>query len=319
MVKPSHRSTVRELYIHHIAWGGVCLLLFFAVLMLWFLNQELGRKTVNLEHTLAAISRETCSVRTPWQAGTTKQFSVPTPHGNREYGVHLPANFNKTQYYPTLFYYGGKGGTWQQGEAISGINQLPVIAIYPSPTHGTDGALSWQSAPYSSGADDIAFTKAILTDIQSTLCVDRTRIYAMGMSNGGGIVSLLSCKMSDTFAAVGIGAAALYYPDARCTPSQPVPLINIHGDADGIVPYYGSATRKLPPIDSWMQWRAEQNHCLPLPQTSPAPALTITTTVWQSCAHNATVQNVKIQGGGHIWNNAIRDTAWQFMSQFSLQ
>lgn len=319
MPKQSHRSTVRELYIHHIAWGGVCLALFFAALALWFLNQELSRKTTSLERTLSSLSRETCRVRQSWQPGTTKQFTASTPQGKREYGIHLPKEFSTTQYYPALFYYGGKGGTHLQAETMSGIGSLPVIAVFPAPTVGTDGALAWQSAPYASGADDIAFTKSILRDITSSLCIDRTRVYAMGMSNGGGFASLLSCKMSNTFAAVGLGAAALYYPAAGCVPSEPVPLINIHGDADSIVPYLGSINRRLPAIDTWMQWRAEQNHCLPLPQMSPSPALTITTTTWLSCSENATVQNVRLQGGGHVWNTAIRDTAWQFMSQFSRQ
>ena len=258
-------------------------------------------------------------MRNPWQAGTTKQLSVATQSGTRDYGVHLPSGFKNNQYYPVVFYFGGKGGTHIQGEAVSGLNDLPVIAIYPAPTMSTDGRWAWQSAPYSSSSDDVAFTKNILESIQANLCIDRTRVYAMGMSNGGGIVSLLSCEMPKTFAAVGLGAAALYYPAAGCVPSEPVPLINIHGDADGIVPYYGSPTRKLPAIDSWMQWRAEKNRCLPLPQSRPAASLTITTTTWLSCGNNATVENVRIQNGGHTWNNEIRDIAWQFMSQFSLQ
>ncbi len=137
------------------------------------------------------------------------------------------------------------------------------------------------------------------------------------MSNGGGMVSLLSCKLSDRFAAFGIVAGAMYYPAGGCTPPQPTPLINIHGDSDSSVPYGGSAVRKLPDIASWSADRAKDNGCNPQPTTTNIDAVT-TLTSWSGCRNNASVQNIRLRGGGHLWWPEATQTLWQFMSKHSL-
>ena len=43
----------------------------------------------------------------------------------------------------------------------------------------------------------IQFTHTILNELMANLCVDRTRVYATGNSNGGGFVSKLTrCILS---------------------------------------------------------------------------------------------------------------------------
>lgn len=132
-----------------------------------------------------------------------------------------------------------------------------MIAAYPQ---GASNAAEnrtgvWYSAPYyNTTVDDVQFTKDILTDLASLLCINLHRFYAAGKSNGGGFVSYLACR-SDTaglFAAFASASPALY-PESlaftgvggvdngqpACDPGRAVPIINSHGEQDQTIPYLG--------------------------------------------------------------------------------
>lgn len=169
------------------------------------------------------------------------------------------------------------------------IASLPLIAAYPqgAPNTAENRSAVWYSAPYAnSTVDDVQFTKDILTDLTSFLCVDLHRIYASGKSNGGGFAAYLACR-EDTaglFAAFAPVSAALY-PESlafsgiqgvddgqgqgqeECEPGRSVPIINSHGEQDQTIPYLGR-NDTAPPRGSGLygegtstvnvpQWRAE--------------------------------------------------------------
>ena len=54
-------------------------------------------------------------------------------------------------------------------ETTTEISKLPVIAIYPEGTGGTNGS-SWEGAPYSTGANDVQFTTDLLNELESKYC-----------------------------------------------------------------------------------------------------------------------------------------------------
>lgn len=326
MVKKSkptrRRPSLQSIYIHHVVWACICLILISLLLALWLNTQSLNQKTLALEQRLSKIqptpsAPPSCEARDPWLAGTTKKFDITTDSITRSFYVHLPQNFSATTYYPLLMFFPGKGTGAPAGQQQGGFDAFPAVAVYPEPTVGLDSALSWQGAPYSSGVNDIQFVSAILDKVQGQLCIERTRIYAAGLSNGGGMVSLLSCQLPDRFAAYGIVAGAMYYPDGGCAPPRPTPLINIHGDGDPIVPYNGSEQRKLPQIDEWVARRALKNGCSLTPVVTHLD-LASTVTTWQFCKDKATVQNVRLHNGGHIWLPSASSTLWQFFKNHSL-
>ncbi|MDB5176444.1 MAG: putative polyhydroxybutyrate depolymerase, polyhydroxybutyrate depolymerase [Candidatus Saccharibacteria bacterium] len=306
-------------YMHHVAWGIVCILLLAVVLGLLTQAQTLSNNNSDLRRQLAAakMPSTTCRVTGQWQANTTKQLAISAPSGSRDYFVHTPKDFADTKYYPLLMFYPGRGASAQAAEAAYKLDALPAVVVYPTPTMGAGGMLAWQGAPYSSGSDDIGFTTAILDKTMSDLCIDRTKVYAAGMSNGGGFTSLLSCKLSSRFAAYAIVSGALYYPNGDCTPPRPSPLISIHGDQDQTVPYDGSVFRKLPPVDDWIAARAAKNGCNNPPTTTYSNGDAVAT-VWNNCKNGASVENVRIEGGIHAWGQIPNEQIWQFLSRFSL-
>ena len=310
--KKLKRPSLASVYVHHIAWGIVSLALLAFSAMLWLNNQDIKQQSMSLEQQLASLQQPSCEARVTWKSNTTKLFTISSHASERSYRVHLPADFDANRYYPAVFYFPGRGGSSIDGDRSSGVNTLPVIAIYPEPTKGI-GGFAWQGAPYSSPANDVQFVSDILDRVNGQLCIKRDQVYAMGMSNGGGLVSLLSCYLSDRFTAFGVVGAAFYYPASDCTPKHPRPFISVHGDNDSVVPYNGSFARKLPGIEQWSARRALDNGCSSRPFVVARGTETITT--WQFCRDNATVQNIRIHGGKHVWTADAPTVLWQFLSR----
>src|SRR5947209_15439212 len=86
---------------------------------------------------------------------------------------------------------------------------------------------------------DVRFISELIDTLRAAYNIDPTRIYANGLSIGGGMAFVLSCTLSDRIAAVGMVAAAQSLPSSWCTDHRPVPMIAFHGTADPIVPYQG--------------------------------------------------------------------------------
>lgn len=308
-----HRYRV---HMHHLAWGVVCLLLLLTLSGILVRAQSLELQNASLQqqlHALKTAPEGTCHTAATWQPDSTTVLSVL----GRNYRVHLPAQFDRSTYYPLVMIYSGKGATPETIEQAFGMDSLPAIMAYPQPSASIDHSLAWEGAPYSSKSDDVAFTSAILDQLQAKLCIDKNRVYATGLSNGGGFTSLLSCKLSDRFAAYAVISGAMYAPAGDCTPPRPVPLLAIHGDSDPVVPYNGSFTRQLPNIDAWATRRAELNGCATSFTDNIVPGQVATT--WSSCRNNATVKSIRIVGGGHSWGLITNAELWQFLSQFRLR
>jgi len=98
---------------------------------------------------------------------------------------------------------------------------------------------------------DVEFVRALLTRVERERCIDRRRIFATGMSNGGFFANLLGCKLADRLAAIAPVAGAMSL--AACAPGQPIPVLLIFGRADDVVP--PSLMRGA------RDWWAEIDHC----------------------------------------------------------
>ncbi len=109
------------------------------------------------------------------------------------------------------------------------------VAAYP------DGLnRSWNDGRGISPADDVAFVRAAIEDIERAHDVDPRRIYAAGISNGGFFSNKLACDLSDKIAAIASVAATM--PEklvAECKPSRPVPVMYMQGSKDPLVPIDG--------------------------------------------------------------------------------
>ena len=177
------------------------------------------------------------------------------------------------------------------------------IVVYPE---GTGLPRRWRAGDPSQGASepDIVFISDLIDELAREYSIDLTRVYANGLSNGGGMAYLLGCALADRLAAVGGVAGAYVYPLEACQPSRPVPMIVFHGTADAIVPYPGGTSRHpgmpLPSIPEWVSARAGLNGCDAVPTDLPATG-EVTGVRYSGCDRGAEVDFYTIEGGGHSW------------------
>ena len=69
------------------------------------------------------------------------------------------------------------------------------IAVFPNGMSvGSPPERRWEGAPYCSGVSDTFFVTDLLNHMRDNYCVDNSKIYASGNSNGGGFVNVLACS-----------------------------------------------------------------------------------------------------------------------------
>ncbi len=168
------------------------------------------------------------------------------------------------------------------------------IVVYPS---GRGLPKRWQ-------ADDVTFIADLITHIEQQYNINSDRVYANGLSNGGGMSFIVGCQLSDRIAAIGGVSGAYLYPVESCQPTRPVPMIAFHGTADPVVPYQGGPSHwfdhPFPYIPDWIARRAELNGCAAIPLALQVQS-SVTRLEYADCDHNADVILYTIAGGGHTW------------------
>jgi polyhydroxybutyrate depolymerase len=227
----------------------------------------------------------------------------------RKYLLYVPKSYDPARPTPLVISMHGFIEWPAHQMEISHWNKLAdengFIVVYPS---GTGFPLRWGTLPRAGGENrggrDVTFISDLIDKLEQDYHIDPARIYANGLSNGGGMAFLLACKLADRIAAVGGVAGAYSTPWSECSPSRPVPVIAFHGDADPIVPYGGAVrpTSKfvLPPIADWVARWAQHNGCTSPPVALPASG-EVSGVRYTGCAQNAGVDFYTIHAGGHSW------------------
>lgn len=162
------------------------------------------------------------------------------------------------------------------------------------------------------GVDDVGLITATLDALAARRCVARDRIYATGMSNGGYMTHRLGCALADRLAAIapiaGIDVVA------GCAPAAPLPVLQIHGTLDTVVPYAGALT-------SVASWR-DRNGCA-ASTTVVADEPGTRCVRHDGCADGAEVVLCTVVGGGHVWPGGVAsassldatDAVWAFFAR----
>jgi polyhydroxybutyrate depolymerase len=162
----------------------------------------------------------------------------------------------------------------------------------------------WESSAAAAAiTGDVAFLRAVVDDVSSMVPIDPNRVYATGLSNGGGMANRLACEAADVFAAVAPVAGA-HTQDEDCDPVRPMPMLIFHGDADRVVPYTGVG-ELFPPIDEYASRWAIRNRCDPVPEESRI-AVDVVERRWIGCEARADVVLYIVEGGGHGWPGTTR-------------
>ena len=227
----------------------------------------------------------------------------------RSYLLYVPESYNPATPTPLVISLHGFAEWPAHQMQISRWNDLArqhgFIVVYPC---GTEIPLRWRIYGFSGNdtdlMEDVTFISDLIDKLDTEYNLDHTRIYANGLSNGGGMAITLACKLPERIAAVGSVAGAYPFSVSECQPSRPVPTIVFHGIADPIVPYLGGQARasgfSMPSIPDWVADLAQYNGCVNDPVNLPAVG-DVHGIQFTDCASNSDVVFYTIEGGGHSW------------------
>jgi polyhydroxybutyrate depolymerase len=237
---------------------------------------------------------------------------------NRTYLVFVPTTYDPATPTPLVISIHGFAEWPAHQMQISGWNDLAeehgFIVVYPS---GTGFPRRWRASGQAGDSGDpmmdVLFISDLIDELGRKYNIDPARVYANGLSNGGGFSYMLGCTLSDRIAAVGSVSGAYVFPLDECNPSRPVPMIAFHGTGDPIVPYQGGPSRdsevSFPVIPDWMAARAGLNGCDGSPAELPVSG-EVSGIRYSGCAQEADVVFYTIHGGGHAWPGGEPMPAW---------
>lgn len=237
------------------------------------------------------------------QPGTTA-ISLASGGLTRSALVHVPPAARRGRPLPLVLAFHGAGGNGGFMESYSGLSRLGdrrgFAVAYPS---AFGDRAYWNIAgPRGGSPDDVAFAQDLISALEARLCLDPGRIFATGVSNGGGMAARLGCELSDRLRAIAPVAGG-YSSLPACTPVRPLSVLEIHGTFDRVVPYGGSGPARAGSARNFLRGWLKRDQCPSgLVRTVPAPH--VVRLDWGPCAGGTAVAHLKLLGGTHEWPEA---------------
>src|SRR5262249_51070220 len=147
----------------------------------------------------------------------------------RTYVLHLPRDREPSKPAPLVIAMHGGSGTGEGFPRLThhGFDDLADrdgwIVVYPDGIgkNWNDGRKVERSEAYKKNIDDVGFISALIDELTSNHAVDRKRVYATGISNGGFMSQRLARDLSSKIAAIAPVAANLHVAeDVATVPSR---------------------------------------------------------------------------------------------------
>ncbi len=233
----------------------------------------------------------------------------------RSYELAVPRSYDGTTPYAIVFglHPLTVGYQFMPSEVGFSTYQARYRFIGVAPSGLTDPAPFWDAAPTTPNYD-VTFISDLLTHLERAMCIDTSRVFSTGISNGAQLSSLLGCRLPGRITAIAPVEGEEYLTPCR---GRPEPILAFHGTADPILPYrggglsataianlyvwHGAAPKGLPPplgIDASMSRWARHNGCNPQPVTVRV-ASDVERRTWTGC--KAATELYIVEGGGHGW------------------
>jgi polyhydroxybutyrate depolymerase len=183
---------------------------------------------------------------------------------------------------------------------------------------GSDGKAGWNDcrsdAVTSPKVDDTGFINAIIDREIAQHDADPTRIYVMGMSNGGIMSFRLANDIGHRLGAFAAVSASMASQSLCEPPKSPISALIVSGTGDPLVPYGGGEIRFISLQgrgsvvgieESASFWRkidqiSDSPQATELPHLDAKDTTHATRILWGADPSKLQVELLKIDGGGHI-------------------
>ena len=286
---------------------------------------------------LLLLSLSCVETKTPIQKDTIlaeRYFEIDGR--NRLYYLHLPQQLKaNAPLVFTLHGYGGNAKSMMDYSKMNAVADKEGFAVcYPQGVYGPDKKNSWNARYSNDAVDDVKFLTALAKYLQKEHQLSSQNTFCTGMSNGADMSYMLACHAPAIFAAVApVAGCMMQTTFDACTSTQPIPILEIHGDKDEITlwegdenysekygPYLGTRTI----IDFWVAKNKSTHTTLDtLADLDKTDGSFVITEKHVGATKEHQVWLYRLVGGKHDWpgtwgNKDIQtaEVVWEFFSEF---
>lgn len=258
-----------------------------------------------------SMGSDGCNQAPTLQNGT---ITLMVDNAARKYILRVPDGYDNKHAYRLVFAYAWSGASASQVVSsnyftFATLDSKNTIFVAPE---AANGAGSWSKG-------DVAFTDAILKQLQDGLCIDKSRIFASGFSFGGAMSLAIACTRADVFRGVAFFSGADLTGSCTGTLTKPIAYYASQASQDSTgAPMPSSGRIKQAEF-------AAVNGCTAEPSstTFPASGQAHTCTDYKGCSAGHPTKycvfdgphgwEPKDPGQATSWN---APEAWKFITQF---
>ncbi len=272
-------------------------------------------------------------------AADVKSLTVLTPNGPRHVLVGLPSSGSTSGRPLVLLFHGhmgnakntlgqgiGEGSALAQWLPIADREGLVVVALEGA--KGPDGKQGWNDGrPGSSGnpsTDDVAYARAVILQMERDHRTDPSKVFAMGMSNGGVFTFRLALELDRPLAGIAAACASMPGDHPPAPSSRGLSVMLIEGTDDPLMPYGGGQVHFHDKMRGFVigteatlaYWRMA-NGLGAAPQVQEIPhrerkdRTRATRQIW-GAAGGSQVALLKVTGGGHCEPSLTHHYGWLY-------
>jgi polyhydroxybutyrate depolymerase len=300
-----------------------------------------------MQYSLLLVAAFTLGQTDPLGPGNYKR-TITVDDLKRVHRIHVPPKYDPKKPSAVVLALHGLAMFDELMEGFTGLSKSAdehnFIVVYPN---GTGLVPSWNAGLFPGElnkmkVDDVKYLGKVLDDVESVLKVDRKRVYATGLSNGGMMCYRLASEMSDRIAAIAPVAGTMAVE--KYEPKRPIPVVHFHGTKDTLVPF--NAPDKKLDLPKFMKFRSvpdtiaacvKANGCDGKVTETEMPMnedkIRVIRKDYGKCKNGAEVVLYVIEAGGHTWpgaaalpilglstmNISANDIMWAFFEKHPLK
>ncbi|TAH18390.1 MAG: hypothetical protein EAZ08_11630 [Cytophagales bacterium] len=253
-----------------------------------------------------------------------KKASIEVNGLVRTYWYFLPTEKAENQALPLVIALHGGGGNGKGMSKLSKFHELAekenFMVVYPDGYNNNwnDGRIGEKNKAYTANIDDVKFISMLIDRLVADFSVDKKRVFATGISNGGHLSIYLSLNLSEKILAIAPVCASIPVNlESDFKIQQPCSVLIMNGTTDKLVKYDGgevlSGKRgEVIPTERMVQTYIKNNACAENPiieeiaDSNKKDNCKATKFIYANGKNATEVILVRIDNGGHTWADGIQ-------------